>query len=333
MSRVAVLGVGSWGTALAVVAARAGHDVTFWGWEPDHPEEIDRSRENTRFMPGVHLPDSVAVTADLEAIADCELVIGVVPSSATRAVAVQAAPFVRPGVTWLSATKGLEPGTRRRMTEVAQEVLPAGSRVAVLSGPSFAREVAAGLPTAVVIASGELAEARRLQELLSCPTFRAYACSDVVGVELGGALKNVVAIAAGFVTGLSLGHDALAAVVTRGLREMTLLGTALGARAETFAGLAGLGDLVLTCTGEASRNRRLGEMLARGATVEEAQARLGQVSEGVATVELAVAEGATQGLELPIMKAVRDVIFDRADPRERVEQLMSRALRDEDGWP
>lgn len=331
MSRIAVLGAGSFGTALALVAARRGHETTLWGWGPDDPDAIDAARENARYMPGLPLPPNLRVTSDIkEACRNASIVLGVVPSGATRDVAAQAGPHLGAGCAWVSATKGLEPGTHRRMSEVAREVLPASIAIAALSGPSFAREVADGRPTAVVIACEDLSIARDVQDQLSGPSFRAYASSDVAGVELGGALKNVIAIAGGMLSGLDLGHDALAALITRGLREITSLGVALGGRRETFVGLAGLGDLVLTCTGGASRNRRLGEALARGLSLEQARREVGQVAEGVETCERALSEARRHGIEMPITQGVADVLFHGRSARGVVDALMQRSLKDEE---
>ena len=325
----AVLGAGSWGTALAVHLARLGGPVVLWARAADDPLGMHGRRENVRFLPGVPLPEGVSVTGDMERIRDADVVIGAVPSGATAEVVRLAQPCFMRGAAWVSATKGLEPGSRRRMTEVVGEVLGAGHPACVLSGPSFAREVAQGQLTAVVVACSDIEVARRVQQRVSGPTFRAYASDDVIGVELGGTLKNVIAIGAGFCVGLGMGHDAIAALITRGLREMTTLAVAMGARQETMLGLAGLGDLVLTCTGGPSRNRRLGEALARGKTLQQAMEELGEVSEGVDTTERALAEAAARGVELPIAQAVHDVLFAGLDAQQAVDRLMQRALRDE----
>lgn len=332
MTRIVVLGAGSFGTALSIHLARGRPDrsVILWGWAADDPEGLERARENVRYLPGMRFPDDLRVGASLESCAAADVAVAAVPSGAMREVATGAAPHLRLGTIWVSATKGLEPGTRMRMSEVLREVLPASVAVAALSGPSFAREVASGEPTAVVVACEDLAVARRVRDLVSDATFRAYAATDVVGVELGGALKNIIAIGAGMVAGLGLGHDAVAALITRGLREITVLGVAMGAERHTFSGLAGLGDLVLTCTGGASRNRRLGEMLAQGRTLDEARAVLGQVSEGVETCERALEEGRRLGIELPITSAVADILFHGMSARDAVDELMQRTLKDED---
>lgn len=326
---VAVLGSGSWGTAMAVHLARHGEDVLLWGRASDDPEAIDARRENVRFLPSVPLPDNLRVVGDLARIREADLVFGAVPAAATAEVAALAREYLQPGAPWVSLAKGLEPATRRRMSRVLADVLGPSHPACALSGPSFAREVAAGQPTAVVVACEDLAVARALQARISSETFRAYATDDVCGVEIGGALKNVFAIGAGLCSGLGLGHDALAALITRGLSEMTTLAVAMGGRAETLTGLAGLGDLVLTCTGGASRNRRLGEALARGRSLQEAMDEIGEVSEGVATTERALAEAKLRGVDVPIIQAIHEVLFDGLAAREAVSRLMARALRDE----
>jgi glycerol-3-phosphate dehydrogenase (NAD(P)+) len=327
--RIGVLGAGAWGTALAALLSPA-HETVLWCRDRDHALELRMRGENARYLPGVALPPRLGLTADLgAALAGVDVVIGAVPSAATGEVAAAAAAHVQPGATWVSATKGLDRDTHRRMTEVVRALLAPSVKVAALSGPSFAAEVAAGQPTAVVIACDDLAEARRLQALVSGATFRAYASRDVVGVELGGALKNVIAIAAGMLSGLSLGHDPLAALVTRGLHEISVLATTLGADPRTLAGLAGLGDLVLTCTGHLSRNRRLGELIARGRPVAEALDALGHVAEGVDTTSRAVALARAQGVEMPIAAAVDDVLLGRAAPADAIRRLMARQLKDE----
>ena len=325
----AVLGTGSWGTTLAVHLGRLGETVVLWGREEDDPEILQARRENTRYLPGVMLPDTVHVTGDMARIVVADMVVGVVPSAATAEVARRAFPHVAPGAVWVSATKGLEPSTRRRMTEVVSLVLGASHPVCALSGPSFAKEVAQGQPTAVVAACDDIEVARRVQQRFSGPWFRVYASDDTCGAELGGALKNIIAIGAGLCSGMGLGHDASAALITRGLSEMTTLAVAMGARPATMTGLSGLGDLVLTCTGGLSRNRRLGEMLAIGMKLEEALEELGEVSEGVETAARALEEAALRGVQMPIAQAVHDVLRGETTPREAVASLMQRALRDE----
>jgi glycerol-3-phosphate dehydrogenase (NAD(P)+) len=328
-ARVATCGAGSWGTALAVLLARHGAEVALWCRDPARADRLAEAGVNERDLPGVAFPDGVRVTSDLgSALEGAEVVVGAVPSAATRAVAGRVGSLAGPGTAWLSAAKGIERGTHLRMTEVVRAAAPA-LRPAVLSGPSFAQEVAAGQPTAVVVAADDAELARLLQAIVSGPTFRAYASTDVVGVELGGAFKNVIALAAGLLAGLGLGHDPMAALVTRGLHEMTRLAVALGADARTLAGLSGLGDLVLTCTGPLSRNRQLGEALGRGDDLDTALARLGHVAEGVGTADRMVELGLSHELAVPIAVAVQDVLSGRTSAADAVGALMARSLKEE----
>jgi glycerol-3-phosphate dehydrogenase (NAD(P)+) len=333
--RIAVLGGGSWGTALAVHLARAGHAVALWLRDADVAEEIQKRRENSAYLPGVEVPESVAPRLDLaKACRDAELGLVVIPSQFCREIYRALHGVLPPGAPLVSATKGLETQTLRRMTEVAAEEAP-GRACAVLSGPSFALEVGRGQPTAVVIAARDAALAESLQRAFSTPGFRAYASDDVVGVELAGALKNVIAIAAGIVDGLELGHNTVAALITRGLAEIARLGVACGGRADTFSGLAGLGDLVLTSTGRLSRNRGLGQALGQGRSLDEATRGLGDshghamVAEGVLTTLAACALAERAGVEMPIAHAMREVLHEGRAPREAVLSLMSRTLKRE----
>jgi glycerol-3-phosphate dehydrogenase (NAD(P)+) len=328
---VAVIGAGSWGTALANLLAGRGLGVRLWAFEPEVVEAIARRRENTPFLPGVPLHPALAAFATLpEALAGAELALFVTPSHVARQVLGAARPHLPPGVPIVVASKGIEPDTLETMAGVfAQQLGDGGHRLAFLSGPSFAREVAAGLPTAVTVASDDPATARLAQATFSTDVFRVYTTDDVVGVEIGGSLKNVIAIAAGIGDGLGLGHNARSALITRGLAEMTRLGVALGARAATFAGLAGLGDLVLTCTGDLSRNRSLGGALAAGRTLAEVQAATRTVAEGVRTTAAAVRLAARTGVELPIAAQVHRILFDGVAPRAALLELMTRSLREE----
>jgi glycerol-3-phosphate dehydrogenase (NAD(P)+) len=325
--RVTVLGGGAWGTALAAHCVRADHRVSLWAREPEVARHIAEGGENLRHLPGVALPAGIAATHDLRsAVAGAEVVLVVIPSEFCRGV-YRALKGVAPKeAVLISATKGLEIDTLQRMTEVAQEEVP-GHPLAVLSGPSFALEVAREQPTAVVVASPDRNVAEGVQKTLSSRTFRAYSSDDVVGVELGGALKNVIAIAAGIVSGLGYGHNTLAALITRGLAEMSRLAVRLGGRPDTLAGLAGLGDLVLTCTGVLSRNRRVGEALGSGRSLGEATA--GLVAEGVRTTLAACALAARAGIEMPIAEQMRGVLYQGKPPREAVEELMLRSLKRE----
>ena len=325
--KIAVVGAGAWGTALAAHLARAGHELRLWARRADAASEISRGT-NTTHLPEAVLPP-LSATADLgAAVAGAEAVLVAVPSEFARAAYRALQPVAPPGAVLVSATKGLELPSLRRMSEVAAEELP-GWRLAVLSGPSFAAEVAAGQPTTVVVASADLAVAEVVQKAVSTRTFRAYSSSDVVGVELGGALKNVIAIAAGIVDGLGYGHNTVAALVTRGLAEMTRLSVASGARPDTLAGLAGLGDLVLTCTGHLSRNRTFGQALGRGMPVERALGERRTVVEGIRTTAAACDLAVRAGIEMPIATQMRAVLYEGKPVRDAVDELMLRSLKRE----
>jgi glycerol-3-phosphate dehydrogenase (NAD(P)+) len=328
--RVAVLGAGSWGTALAVHCGRIGHDVRLWGRDPALMAEIARARENAGYLPKIRVGDSVTATASLEtALADAPMVIAAVPSHGMRHVLQRAVPWLRDRAVVVSATKGLETDSLERMSQVMAEELGDRHPIAVLSGPSFALEVARGLPTAVVVAAADPQITTRVQDSLKGPTLRLYASDDVTGVEFGGALKNVIAIAAGVVEGLGIGHNAMAALITRGLVEMSRLACAEGSRRDTLAGLSGLGDLVLTCTGDLSRNRRVGIELGRGRSLAEILAQTKMVAEGVRTTGAALALGARHGVELPLAAQMSLVLEGRTTAREAVEVLMLRPQRSE----
>jgi glycerol-3-phosphate dehydrogenase (NAD(P)+) len=328
--RIAILGAGSWGTALAVHCSRIGHEVRLWGRDPGLIDRIARSRENCAYLPSVRLSDGVTVTSELDrTLADASLVIAAVPSHGMRGVLGAARLLIPDDVVVVSGTKGLERDSLARMSQVILDELGDGRAVVALSGPSFAIEVAAGLPTAVVAASTDARAAGRVQELLKGPTLRLYVSDDVAGVEFGGAFKNVIAIAAGVVEGLGLGHNAMAALITRGLVEMSRLAGAGGGRRDTLSGLSGLGDLVLTCTGELSRNRRVGIELGRGRALEDILSELRMVAEGVRTTHAALALGERHGVELPIAAHMAAVLDQRLSPREAVEALMLRRQRSE----
>jgi glycerol-3-phosphate dehydrogenase (NAD(P)+) len=327
---VAVLGAGSWGTSLAVHLSRVGHDVRLWARDPALVDDMEARRANAVYLPDVTLPESVSVTASLEVALDAtDLVVSAIPSHGCRAVMRAAAPYMAPSATVVSATKGLETDTLRRMSEVIAQELGPRRPVVVLSGPSFASEVAQQLPTAVLAASSNQAAADLVQAEFRGPSFRLYDSPDVVGVEIGGALKNVIAIAAGVVEGLGLGHNALAALITRGLAEVTRLACAAGGQRETLAGLSGLGDLVLTCTGHLSRNRHVGIELARGRTLPDILSGMKMIAEGVRTTGASLALGAKYGVELPIATQMADVLAGRSDVRSAVDALMLRRQRAE----
>jgi len=325
--RVCVVGGGAWGTALAAHCARASLDVRMWVREPEVASAVNESHENTVYLPGAALPETLVASSRLdEALEAAETVLFVVPSEFARAIFREARPFLPRTATLISATKGIETDTLARMSEVADEELP-GHPLAVLSGPSFALEVARALPTAVVVAASDHSVSEQVQRSLSTATFRVYSSEDVVGVELAGALKNVIAIAAGIVDGLGYGHNTLAALITRGLAEITRLAVAEGARPETFAGLAGVGDLVLTCTGGLSRNRRVGNALGRGVSLAGAGA--GGVAEGVRTTLATCALAERAGVEMPIARQMKAVLYEGKPPREALDELMLRSLKRE----
>ena len=330
MRTVTVLGAGSWGTALSVHLGRIGHDVRLWARDRALVDEIVVRRANAVYLPEIRLPDSVGVTHALpDALRDAELVVSAIPSHGCRGVIQSAAHSLARRAVIVSATKGLEAATMFRMSEViAQEVGPAHP-VVVLSGPSFALEVARQLPTAVLAASNDAAAIELVQAEFRGPYFRLYGSDDVIGVEIGGATKNTIAIAAGVVEGLGLGHNALAALITRGLAELTRLACAAGGRRETLAGLSGLGDLVLTCTGNLSRNRHVGIELARGRALADILAGMKMVAEGVLTTGAALALGVQYGVELPIATQMAEVLNGRTDVRTALDALMLRKQRAE----
>ena len=339
MNDVAVLGAGAWGTALAIHLARVGKRVRLWGRDPGLVDVLRQDRVNGTYLPGAAVPPEVAPTASLEeAIEGADLAVIAVPSHSARALLRRAAPTFGPGTTIVSATKGFEVGTLNRMSEVIAQELGPGRAVVVLSGPSFAAEVARAAPTAVSVAGGGGDVVRTVQqELRHGACFRLYASDDVVGVEVGGAVKNVIAIAAGVVEGLGLGPNATAAVITRGLAEMSRLACAMGGRRETLAGLSGLGDLVLTCTGGLSRNWRVGRELGRGRRLDEILAGMHSVAEGVKTTAAALELGDRHGVDLPITAQMGAVLAGRIEARAAVEELMLRRQRHESdgaerGW-
>ena len=340
MSEIAIIGAGAWGTGIAIVLGRKGtHRVRLWAHEADVCESITQNRVNEKFLPGRRIPDSVTASNDLAAtLQGAQIVVSVMPSQHCRALFERMRPLILPRSLIVSATKGLEENSLQRMTEIITQVLKRdnedGSTPAVgaLSGPSFAQEVARGDPTAITIASQDAALLRTVQQEFSDSSFRVYTNSDVVGVELGGALKNIVAIAAGICDGLGFGHNSVAALITRGLAEMTRLVVACGGRAETMAGLAGLGDLVLTCTGGLSRNRSVGVELGRGRKLSDIIAGMhGMVAEGVFTTTAAVGLAHARGVEMPITEQMDAILHQGKSPREAIQELMSRTGKSETG--
>jgi len=325
--KIAILGAGAWGSALAI-SFSAQHEVHLWTRD-GAAAQLLRATRASRYLPGAILPDPIHVEHDLAAAAgDCELVIIATATAGLRETAIAlGAVSNSPALVW--ACKGFETATGELPHQVVAQALPSARRVAALSGPSFALEVAAGLPAALVCASNDAAFAAEIASRLNSARLRIYSSADLAGVELGGALKNVIAIAAGISDGLALGRNARAALVTRGLAEVTRLGVAMGGRPETFAGLAGLGDLVLTCTGELSRNREVGVRLAQGQALDTVLAQLGHVSEGVASARAALHHARAHGVEMPITEAVCAVLFDSCAPRDAVQQLLARDPRSE----
>ncbi len=329
MTRCAVIGAGAWGTALADLLARNGHETRIWAYEWDVVESINRAHQNRRFLAGHPLTDTLVAYNQIEATLEgAELVTLATPSHVLRTIARSARDFVKAGVPVVVASKGIEQGSLALMTDVASAELP-GSTVVALSGPSFAAEVVAQQPTAVVVASVSPEAALFAQQAFSSVHFRAYTHSDVTGVEIGGSLKNVMAVATGIAEGLGLGFNARAALVTRGLAEMTRLGVKLGADAATLSGLAGLGDLVLTCTGSLSRNRAVGVEVGRGTPLDAVMAGRETVAEGVTTARSAHALAKREGVEMPIVDAVHRVLFEGKPARDAIGALMTRELRPE----
>ena len=329
MTLVAVLGAGSWGTTLANLLALKGNRVRLWAFEPEVVEAINQRHENPVFLPGVALAPGLRAFADAgETVAEAPVVVSAAPSHAVRSVVTRVRGQVAAGTLVVSATKGIETDTLALMSTVIDECLP-GVRFAALSGPSFALEVCQGQPTLVVAAAREEATARDAQRIFATPRFRVYSHDDVIGVELAGALKNVIAIAAGILDGLGMGHNPRAALITRGLAEITRLGVALGASPLTFAGLAGMGDLILTATGDLSRNRSLGVALAQGQSLADYRRQHRSVAEGANTSKAGAELGRRMGVELPIIQKVCDVLFSGKPAREGIAELMARELKSE----
>ena len=335
MTSVAVVGAGSWGTALSALLAKKGHDVCLWAFEPEVAEQITRGRENGSYLSGIELPENLRSTADLAtALQGAEVVVSVSPAQVVGAVMAEAAEHIDDDALIISASKGIETTTLRRMDEVMSDVLDPAQmdRFTVLSGPSFAVEVARDIPTAVVAASASEEAALAAQNLFQTDYFRVYTGSDVIGVELGGAPKNVIALGAGVAAGLRCGHNTLAALVTRGLAEMRRLGVAMGAHASTFSGLAGMGDLFLTCTGTLSRNRTVGYRLGQGEALDTILGEMSAVAEGVATANAVHDLAAQYGVDMPIAEEVFGILTQGTDPGRAVKNLMERDPKPEDSF-
>ncbi|MBP3435923.1 MAG: NAD(P)-dependent glycerol-3-phosphate dehydrogenase [Clostridia bacterium] len=328
MAVISVLGAGGWGTALAVTADRNGHSVSLWSPFEAEIESIRRHGQNKKLLPGIAVPASIELTTDLACASQAELVVMAVPSFAIASTAEKLRPLLSPGTVVANAGKGLEEGTYRRFTVVISEALP-GTSVVALSGPSHAEEVGRGIPTLVVSASRNLAAAETVQRILMNPEFRIYTTDDVIGVELGGALKNVIALAAGMCDGLNMGDNTRAALMTRGMAEIARLGVHLGAKAGTFAGLSGIGDLIVTCGSMHSRNRRAGILIGQGLSPKEAVERVGTV-EGYLVAETAYRLAQQSGIDLPIVEACYRICYEGFSPEQAVRSLMERPGRSED---
>jgi glycerol-3-phosphate dehydrogenase (NAD(P)+) len=332
MKRIAVIGAGNWGTALAATLAKSGHAVSLWAYEPEVVENIRHRHENAIFMPGVSLPAGIAASNDLgEALEGAEIVVTAMPSHVCRSLYERMLGHLRPEMVLVSATKGIETDRAMRMTEVIASIVGIRfvPRLCALSGPSFAREVVSGDPTALVIASRDRAAAQLVQKEFSSRTLRLYTSTDMVGVEIGGAVKNIIAIAAGVIAGLGLGHNPIAALITRGLAEISRLACACGAKRETLGGLAGLGDLVLTCTGDLSRNRTVGVELGRGRNLPDIIGSMRMVAEGVKTTYATMTLAERNQVEMPITAQVHRILEGRVSPRQAIRELMERKLKDE----
>lgn len=327
--QVGVIGAGAWGTALALVAARAGHQVILWAREPETSREINATRENKARLLDIRLPEEISATSAPEDLSVCDLVMIATPAQAMREVMERFRPHLQPGIPAVITAKGIEQGTSQFLADVLREICPAVDPM-ILSGPSFAADVARQLPTAVTLAARSLGQARPVAEALSSPTFRPYISDDLVGVQIGGAVKNVLAIACGIVTGHGLGESARAALIARAFAELSRFGTALGARRETLTGLSGLGDLVLTCSSSQSRNFRLGLALGQGQSFEAATASAGGVTEGAYTAEAVVRIADSRGIDVPVSAAVQAILQGRLSIPQAIAALMQRPLKAED---
>lgn len=329
MKQIAIIGDGGWGTALALVLHRNGHTVRVWGPFEEYVERLSKTHENKKFLPGVKLPPEIKWTAShAEIVTDADAVVLAVPSAYYRSVVQSFQPHITGNSVIVSVTKGLDKETHQRMSQTAESILK-GHHVVALSGPSHAEEVARGVPTAVVAACSDHAVAEYVQQLFNAEAFRVYTSDDIIGVELGGALKNVIAIAAGVSDGIGFGDNSKAALMTRGLAEMTRLGAAIGAHPSTFSGLSGMGDLIVTCTSQFSRNRRVGEWLGKGDTLDKIRTRTEQVAEGVWNCTNARELARTVGVDVPITNEVHAIVHEHKNPRDAVTDLLTREPRPE----
>lgn len=329
MKKISVIGAGSWGSALSVLLGNNGHDVSLWTHDPHEIEMLQNKREQEEKLPGVKLPENVEIEADLAAtLKGKDVVVMAVPSPVVRSVAKQMAPFVEPGQVIVNVAKGIEDVTYKTLTEIIEEEIP-NSEVCVLSGPSHAEEVGRGIPTTVVVGSKKKEVAEMLQDVFMNQVFRVYTNPDIIGIELGGALKNVIALAAGTTDGLGYGDNTKAALMTRGIAELSRLGVALGGKPETFSGLTGVGDLIVTCTSVHSRNRKAGYLMGKGMTADEAMKEVKMVVEGVYSAKAALGLAKKCGVSVPIVESVNRVLFEHADPKEEVMNLLLRERKKE----
>lgn len=324
MEKICVLGAGSWGTALALVVAKKGYNVSMWTLNEEQCEKINQTRENVDYLPGVNIPENISVTTKLEqAVVNSDVIVLAVPSQAIRSICKQIRPFVKENQILVDVAKGLEKGTGLRLSQVCESELPECKYV-VLSGPSHAEEVSRDIPTTVVVASEDLKASEKVQDIFMSPKFRVYTNPDVVGVELGGALKNIIAFGAGICDGLGYGDNAKAALMTRGIREISRLGVALGAKTSTFSGLSGIGDLIVTCTSMHSRNRRAGILIGQGKSLDETLKEVKMVVEGITATEVAYEVSKELNIEMPITNAIYSVLHNGSDTDKVVEELMMR---------
>ncbi len=328
MAKIFVFGSGSFGTALAVTLSSAGHQIVLWGWEKPFQARLRITRENTDFLPGVMIPSDIEIVDDTQLIGDCDVVLIATPTFGVRGVAASCKGKLRPDAVLACVSKGMELSSLKRMSEIISEELP-GFPVVALSGPSHAEEVSKEVPTAIVAASKDLAAAEVVQELFIGTKVRIYTSTDLIGVELGGALKNVIAFAAGIIDGMGLGDNSKAALMTRGLTEITRLGVALGAKGETFSGLSGVGDLIVTCTSVHSRNRRAGYLVGQGCTVEQAVEKVGMVVEGITATKCAYQMAQQAGVEMPITNQIYKLVMGETTPHQVIAKLMGRPLKHE----
>jgi len=326
--KVTIIGAGAWGTTLAILFAEKGHSISLWVYEPDLAKELKELRENKRFLPGFQLSENIEVITDFKPGLEADLVLFVVPTQFLRSIAKQASSLINPQAIILSAGKGIEEKSLKLPLEILKEELKA-KKYAALSGPNLSREIAQGLPAAAVVASENKTAAKTVQEALMQERFRVYTSTDPLGVQLGGALKNIIAIAAGVADGLELGNNAKAGLLIRGIAEITRLGVALGARAETFAGLSGMGDLITTCSSKLSRNHRVGEEIAKGKKLKEILANMKAVAEGIPTSKAALALGKKHKIDLPIAQEVYKLLYEGKDAYKAISDLMGREAKKE----